>query len=49
MQAIEAEENELAVKYKVVRREIDLHLAGARGPETHEYTSQAVHLYMRSK
>lgn len=47
--AIEAEHNELAVKYKVVRNEIDLKLSTATGPETHVYTSQAVHLYMRKR
>lgn len=47
--AIEAEHNELAVKYRVNRHEVDLTLAGAAGPETHQYTSQAVHLYMREQ
>jgi len=28
-------------------READLTIAGARGPETHEYGSMALHLYMR--
>lgn len=49
LQAMEAEHNELAVKYVVKRHEVDLKMAGAVGPETHEYTSQAVHLYMRAK
>jgi 16S rRNA (guanine(966)-N(2))-methyltransferase RsmD len=29
------------------REPVDLHMTGARGPETHEYTGMAVHLYMR--
>jgi 16S rRNA (guanine(966)-N(2))-methyltransferase RsmD len=31
------------------REPVDLHMAGARGPETHEYTGMAVHLYMKHK
>jgi 16S rRNA (guanine966-N2)-methyltransferase len=35
--------------FKVERRDVDLHLPGALGPETHEYASQAVHLYMKRR
>lgn len=34
---------------KVTREPVDLHMANAEGPETHEYASMAVHLYMRKK
>jgi hypothetical protein len=34
---------------RIPRKRVDLTIAGARGPETHEYGSTAVHLYMRSK
>jgi 16S rRNA (guanine(966)-N(2))-methyltransferase RsmD len=30
------------------RDPVDLKMAGARGPETHEYTGMAVHLYMKA-
>ncbi len=32
---------------KITRRDVDLHVPGAVGPETHEYASMAVHFYMR--
>lgn len=47
--AQEREERELGMKYKLDRHEVDLKLEGAIGPETHEYASQAVHLYMRAR
>lgn len=31
------------------REDVDLHMNGARGPETHEYTGMACHLYMKAK
>lgn len=33
--------------FRIERHDVDLRIEGARGPETHEYASQAVHLYMR--
>ena len=35
--------------FTLERREVDLRFDNAQGPETHEYASQAVHLYMRKK
>lgn len=34
---------------KITRQDVDLHIPGAVGPETHEYASMAVHIYMRKK
>jgi 16S rRNA (guanine(966)-N(2))-methyltransferase RsmD len=34
---------------KIIREPVDLHLPNAKGPETHEYASMAVHFYMRKK
>lgn len=34
--------------FRIERHDVDLSIEGARGPETHEYSSQAVHLYMRA-
>jgi hypothetical protein len=35
--------------FTLERREVDLRFENAQGPETHDYASQAVHLYMRKK
>jgi 16S rRNA G966 N2-methylase RsmD len=34
--------------FRLERHDVDLSIEGARGPETHEYASQAVHLYMKA-
>lgn len=34
---------------KITRQDVDLHLPNAVGPETHDYASMAMHLYMRRK
>ncbi len=42
---IESEDEEAPARFE----DVDLHIAGALGPETHAYTTMACHLYMRER
>jgi 16S rRNA (guanine(966)-N(2))-methyltransferase RsmD len=44
----EEESHSLTLGARFPRRRVDLSIPSARGPETHEYGSTAVHLYMRA-